>query len=210
MNLYLGNPPPGKRVYIPNYLKLGENPSEREAEARRRALQAIRARLPLWPLEKLVEVRDLMRPTSYPVKHLLADPGPSLDVGSWRYRFAWSALDHQAVRMAAALAAALSYVVMAVLGVVGIVLSRRPREFALLTWIAILHVLPVILTFATTRFRMPIEPLLVLGTATLLATGRADWRAASQTRRATALAAGAAMIILLGLGADAFLSPVAF
>jgi 4-amino-4-deoxy-L-arabinose transferase-like glycosyltransferase len=210
MNLYLGNPAPGRRVYIPTYLKLGESASEREAEAQRLALEAIRARLPLWPLEKLVEIRDLMRPTSFPVKHLLAAPGPSLDVGSWRYRFAWSALDHQALRVFAALVAALSYVAVAILGAVGIVLSRKREEVAVLAWMALLHVLPVILTFATTRFRMPIEPFLVLGTAILLATGRTDWRAAPQGRRAAALAGGAAMVILLGLGADAFLSPTHF
>jgi 4-amino-4-deoxy-L-arabinose transferase-like glycosyltransferase len=188
MNLYLGNPPAGEVRAIEHYQALASSPIERESEARRQSLAAIRERMPFWPLEKLGNAVPLLAPTSYVVKHLLApDRAVAGDLGTWRYQFAWAALDAQPIRRLAAWIAATSAIAVALLGVAGLALRTDAEQATLLGGMAAALVLPVLLAFAITRFRLPLEPILLVGTALLLDGGRAAWSDASGLRRAVAV-----------------------
>jgi 4-amino-4-deoxy-L-arabinose transferase-like glycosyltransferase len=207
MNLYFGNPPAGQFPTFENYFKLADAPAERERIARDLAIESIRKQLPWWPIKKLRNVVHLFYPTSYPVKRLLAGPpGRGGSFGEWRYRFAWTPVDEGAFRTLAAWVVALSYIAVAVLGTTGLVLYLRSGAGFLLL-VATAFVVPVIVTFANTRFRLPIEGILLIGTALLFAEGRTSWREAGWFHRGAAVAAAAGMTCLLALGSRTFLSP---
>lgn len=210
MNLYLGNPPEDQLPTIGNYFRLADTPAERERIARSLAIESIRKELPWWPIKKLKNVVQLFYPTSYPVKRLVAASSPrGFDLGEWRYRFAWTPIDEGAFRTIAAWATALSYVAVAVLGTAGLVLYLQSGAGFLMV-VAIGLVAPVIITFANTRFRLPIEAILLIGTALLIAEGGSSWRRAGWFQRGAAVTAAAGMACVLALGGRAFLSPVLF
>ena len=216
LNLYVGNEDPKVqglvvRPLMHQYYELGETRSEREAEARRRTLQAIWGRMPWWPFEKLVELRDLFAPTSIPVRRLLAPEnprGPQLDFGRWRYDFEFDALNSQPARVAAAALVSGVYVAVAVLGVVGLILLRDRTAARLMATVVLAHVAPVLLAFGSTRFRVPVEPILLLGTACLVTSLPVSWQEASLARRRAAFAAGLLMALVLESGRRFFLSPL--
>ncbi len=211
LNLYLGNPAPGKRATMPQYLAFGDSFEERLPEARRRAIAAIRQRMPMWPVEKLENLVPLFQPTSFPVKRLLAPAGQRRGgVGVWRYSIRWPPLDSPQARRLMALLTATSYIAVALLGFAGLLLVGRGRQVAVLYLVVASIVAPVILTFPMTRFRLPIEPILIVGTAVILGGGRRVWASASQWRRLAAALSVAAMAALLWAGANAFMSPTRF
>ena len=75
---------------------------------------------------------------------------------------------------------------------------------------ALAHIAPTLLTFATPRFRLPLMPLLLIGTAVLLVSAGEVWRAVSPARRGLAVGLAVAMAGVLLWGRAAFLSPMPF
>ena len=208
MNLYLGNPPHGKATTFATFRDLGDSLPERSAAARTLALASIRERMPLWPFEKLAKVRKLFRPTSDPVRRLVAKPWQkSFSVGEWSYRFSRPAWFPDPVRRALAVITASSYVLVTLLGCAGLVLARRRAAVLYLGMVCAAMIVPVTIAFSGTRFRMPIEPILIVACAPILAEGKTLWREATLARRIIAVAAVVAMAILIGSEYQAFLSP---
>ncbi|MEE3329992.1 MAG: glycosyltransferase family 39 protein, partial [Myxococcota bacterium] len=205
-NLYVGNSAPGERHSVMAYRSLGETRTERDVIARKKALRAIAMRMPWWPIEKLVEVRDLFAPTSYFERRLLEPPNSRTALGEprlWRYHFRWSSLDASLVRRMGALIALASYVAVAVAGVVGLVLMRNASALVGFALFSLSQIGPTLITFASSRFRMPLIPLLLIGAALLMTSGPALWREASGRRRMVALQAGLVMIAILFWGREA-------
>jgi 4-amino-4-deoxy-L-arabinose transferase-like glycosyltransferase len=212
MNIYLGSQP---ETFFGTYNQFGDTIDERERVARAVAIERIVEGLPAWPFEKAAhQVPRLLRPTAFPVKRLLQRPEseekPFGTLGSWAYRFRWPMLDRDGVRWTAALGVAVSYGVVALAGVVGLALARERRLAALLAALALAHVAPVIVAFASTRFRVPIMPLLILG-ASAFAIGPARcWAEASRAQRGTAILAGTLLVSCWIVEREAWLSPTAF
>lgn len=205
-NLYVGNPAPGERRSVMTYRSLGETRTERDVVAREKALRAIGTRMPWWPIEKLSEVRKLFAPTSYLERRLLQPVNPRPAFGEprpWRYHFSWSLLDTPLVRRTGALIALASYVAVAVGGVVGLVLMRNKSILVGFVFYSLSQIGPTLITFANSRFRMPLIPLLLIGAALLMISGPALWREASGRRRMVALQAGLAMLAILFWGREA-------
>lgn len=216
LNLYVGNEDPrasrrGVKPLLFQYHRLGVTRSEREQEARRRTLAAIAGRMPWWPIEKLVELRDLLAPTSMPVRRLLAPPkNPEvkrIGVGEWRYEFRFAWLDDQRFRVAASLVVVACYVGVAIFGAAGLVLLRDSRTALLLGAVLAAHVGPVLLAFGSTRFRLPIEPVLLLAAACAVTALPGAWREASIARRWLVFASGLGVAIVIQSGHRFFLSP---
>ena len=212
LNLYLGN---HEGAHFLRYRELGEDRGARERAARELAVAAVSERMPTWPLEKTVgNVPDLLRPTAFPVRRLLQRPDSEVTLpgalGSWAYRFRWDALDRAALRTAAAASVGIAYLALLFTGTAGLVLSRERRLAALLAAVALAHVVPVILTFPNTRFRLPIMPLLIVGAAALLVSPSASWRTAGRARRVTAVAALLVLLVCIVSEGEAWLSPTLF
>jgi 4-amino-4-deoxy-L-arabinose transferase-like glycosyltransferase len=207
-NLYVGNAPVpevgGWRAHPWHvYETLGRTRSEREAAARRLALEAIRERMPWWPLEKLGELRSFLAPTSLAVARLRvdADAGPIRVVaaGRWSYRFRVEALDSAGFRDGMALACVAAYLIVLVPGVAGLLLARERALTRLFGLCLLAHVLPPLLAFALSRFRLPVMPVFMIGAAWLACAPSAAWRGASTRRR---LAAGLLALAALGVVAS--------
>lgn len=217
MNLYVGNaapfvPEPGAAPVPPeeHFYELGSNLYERERVAAELAWMAIRERMPAWPFEKLAsELPRTFTPTSFAVRRLLVEPRPlpeSLD-GTWAYRTRWTALDARPVRIAAAVTVVGSYVVVAILGAGGLVLAQRRALAALFGLFVASQLLPVVLSFGLSRFRLPSMALFVVGAASLVVCGRSDWGAASRARRGAAIVAMGVMVVVIASRWGAALDP---
>jgi len=197
MNLFIGNHPRSHGHAIEEYPTLGDTPLEAEVVARERAWAQIRARMPGWPFEKLVvEVPRFFTPTSFAVRRLLAAPD---DPGGWGYRFRFAWADRQGVRVAAVVLVVASYVVVALAGVGGLVLSRRRDLAALFGLFVASQILPSVVTFAMSRFRLASMIFLILGAASLALFGRRDLAEASTLRRAAAIALTLLVLLMIGL-----------
>lgn len=212
LNLYLGN---HEGAHFLHYREFGEDRGARERTARELAIAAVSERMPSWPIEKTARnVPDLFRPTAIPVRRLLQRPDSELKLpgalGSWAYRFRWDALDRTVLRTAAAASVGIAYLALVFAGTAGLVLSRERRLAALLAALSLAHVVPVILTFPNTRFRLPIMPLLIVGAAALLVSPSASWRAAGRARRVTAVAALLLLLVCIVSEGEAWLSPTLF
>jgi hypothetical protein len=211
-NLYVGNAPPpegargevrraGGPAYYRAYEKLGENLEETEAAAKELALQAIRERLPWWPLEKIVEtVPDLLTPAPLPVGRLLNRPVEQGWARKWAYRTAVDGTRAEWLRDAVAYSAVAGWVLVALAGTAGLALAWGRPPAGVLALVIALHVVPVVVSFAASRFRMPFVPLLILGAAWLAVHGREAWAGASPWRRAAAVAA--AVLVAVAVAAD--------
>ncbi len=177
------------------YRKFGTTPAEREAEAKDLALQAIADRMPAWPFEKTAEmIPALLTPNSLPAARLRGRPEEEGWEGRWSYRLAGG----EAARDAIAWVAVASWCAVALVGVAGwVLLGRRPGSLVLAVFVAA-HVLPVIITFGCSRFRVPVVPVLMLGVAWLLVNGASAWRDAGTRRRGVAVAAAALLAIVIG------------
>ncbi len=211
MNLYIGNPPRGSRARIMSYGKyqrLGETKRERAIAGRRQALQAIWGRMPWWPFEKLRNVLSLFSPTSFPVKRLMNVPGEKWGgkaVGVWGYDFIWEPLEAMPIRMALAFLTTISFFAVSFVGSVG--LATAPGRFvSLLPLIAAAVIVPTLISFSATRFRLPVELLLVAGSGLFLDAPGAIWKGASWRRRLAALASVGVLIWAFASGWKAFLS----
>ena len=209
MNIFLGNPPRGSQANIRSYARyrsFGKTDRQRSEKARKVALAAIWSRMPTWPLEKLTNLKGYFQPTCYTVRRLLSLPGQSgPGVGEWAYRFAWSPLNTQRARWTMAFATAASFVVIALLGAIGLVLApARAGCFLLLTSVGL--VLPALIAFPSTRFRLPVEVLCIVGTGFLLDDPARAWRDAATVRRCATVVAAAAMLWVIASRWDAFLS----
>jgi len=171
-NLYIGNAPPAERLgpggeverVAPrlHYYALGETRVESETAARSLALEAIAARLPAWPLEKLAsELPAFFAPTSFTQQRLLASPqGAGRD---WAYRLRAGVPDGRGLRTAAAVVIALAYAAVAVAGTVGLLVALPARGPALLVAFVVAQLAPCLIAFASSRFRLPSMAVFAVG-----------------------------------------------
>ena len=209
-NLYVGNAGPQKvvtrsgdeKLLSPrrHYYTLGQTRLQTEAAARLLALDAIRARLPAWPFEKLRdELPDLLAPTSFAQRRLLAERDGAH--GEWAYRFRHAPLAERGARRFAAGTVAAFYVAAVVVGAAGLALVPNARWAALLALFVAAHVVPCLVAFGASRFRLPVMGVLLLGVAWMatnveVVRAQPRWRLAA----ASALALGVAAIVAARLG----------
>jgi hypothetical protein len=212
LNLYLGN---HEGAHFLRYHAFGDDRGERELAARELAVAAIAERLPAWPFEKTVRnVPQLLKPTAFPVRRLLQRPereeASHGQLGSWAYRFRWRALDRDATRRSLALTVPLAYLVVLLAGAAGLALAPDRRLATLVAALALAHVAPVVVTFANTRFRLPLMPLLIVGAAALAVAPALRWREASRGQRVLAIGTLGLLLLCLAAERDAWLSPTQF
>jgi len=175
------------------YEGLGDTQAAREAEARRLAIAAIGDRMPAWPFEKMVsEIPDLLAPRSVPSARLMASPDSSGWQGRWAYRLpgGWNT---PGVRNALGVLAVAAWIGVGMAGTAGLVLGSGRLGGLFLALIGA-HLLPVIVAFGITRFRLPMVPLFAVAGAAWLLGPRSAWRGASAPRRF-----GAAFAVLVFL-----------
>jgi len=204
-NLFIGNAAPvevpGKALPVaPNlyYWSLGSNRLDAEREAGRLAREAIAQRMPWWPLEKLVEqIPRFLTPTSFAVRRLLIppdDPGPDQ---TWSYRVREPLPDSPGLRWLAVSVVVAGYVAVALLGVVGLVVGQRRHLVGLFTLFVAAHLLPTLVTFAASRFRLACMLVMIVAAASLLRGEGNPFAAATPARRRTALAAATALLLVV-------------
>jgi hypothetical protein len=90
-------------------------------------------------------------------------------------------------------------------GALGWVLARRRDLSALFGLFLVAQVLPSVVTFSMSRFRLPVMLFFILGAGVWVAEGRTDWASASWGRRVLALAAFAGLLVCLGLDYESVL-----
>ena len=171
MNLYVGNHPRSPGHGMQEFGQLAPTHLEAERAAREIALAQISARLPWWPLEKIAsELPRFFTPTSFAVRRLLMPAG---DPGNWGYRFRWPAADRMALRRAAVAIVVASYLVIVTAGMAGLLLARRRDLSGFFLLFVASQILPSIITFSMSRFRLPSMVFFILGAASLTVYGRA-------------------------------------
>jgi 4-amino-4-deoxy-L-arabinose transferase-like glycosyltransferase len=179
------------------YVTFGGTLAEREAKAKELALQAIAERMPAWPLEKIAEtIPALLTPNSLPAARLLAHADVEGFEERWSYRL--STGDGRVLRTVVGWLTIGSWCLLALAGVAGWAIAGGGPGARLLAAFVLLHLLPVIVTFGCSRFRMPIVPVLMLGAALLAVHGAESWRACSARRRGVALAATLGVAVVIG------------
>lgn len=217
-NLYIGNAPPpegttriqraGSGPLYQEYNRLGKTGDEREAAAKEISLAAIRDRLPWWPFEKLGEaLPDLLTPNALPVGRLLGRPQDPGWAGNWAYTTRLDGTPLEGLRDVTAWAAVASWVVVLLAGTAGLALAwGRPLAGVFVLFIA-LHVVPVVITFGASRFRLPFVPLLAIAGAWASVEGRAAWASAGTLRRAVLVVAVLGVAVILASGWNTLLRP---
>ena len=196
MNLYVGNHPHGHGVGMREYPGLGATPREAQAIARDRAFSWIQSRGLAWPWEKVVkELPRFFTPTSFAIRRLLAEPDSP---GGWRYHLVPAWIDFPWIRGAMVASVVVSYLAALVLGSMGLILAQRREVVTLFGLFIATQLLPSIVMFSMSRFRLATMTFLLIGAGQFLVRGRLDWSGASPLRRN--VAAGTALI-LLGLAA---------
>jgi 4-amino-4-deoxy-L-arabinose transferase-like glycosyltransferase len=185
---------PAKRA---RYERLGATQGEREREASRLAWAAIRERQPEWVLEKCMsEIPDLLVIEPLAASRLRADP----EAAGWEKRWAYRRPSARPVRLALAGTTTAAWVLLGAAGLAGLVLAAGLRERPLLwLWIGA-HVLPVIVAFGISRFRLPLVPVLAVAAAALAVEPRAAWAAAGTGRRGAAALALLLFAVILYAG----------
>ena len=214
-NLYIGNAPAAERLGADgeverveprlHYYELGEGRLESEAAARMLALDAIAARMPTWPFEKLAsELPAFFAPTSFTQQRLLTRPESRR--GEWAYRFRIGAIEGRTFRVWAAVIVALVYAGVAIAGTAGLLLALPGRGPALLLFFVAAQLAPCVLAFASSRFRLPGMTALAVGVGLLWVhrrrPGEAGWP------RTLALVGAAVVAALLAWQAPTALSPL--
>lgn len=208
MNLYVGNAPiqaqardpwaqgVGRALYR-SYRSLGTTAEERDAAAREIALEAILDRLPWWPFEKMGETLPrLLTPNSVPTGRLLGREGDRGWAGNWAYRTRVDGTPLEGLRDVVAYGSVLAWGAVLLGGSAGLTLAGRRPGAALLALFIAAHVIPVLVTFAAARFRLPFVPVLGIGASWLAVRGGAAWQEAPRSRRI--LAAFAVTAVLVG------------
>ena len=146
-------------------------------------------------------------PNSFPVFRLLV---PVDETGSdrvWAYRFAWSLANEPAVRAVLAASVVAAYVFVVVSGIAGLVLAPNRRLAWLFGVVVVSQLLPTVIAFATTRFRLPCMALFVIGTAFVLAEGRRQPTLVSRRRLIAAIVGAVGMLALVSLRYYTVLKP---
>jgi len=201
MNLYVGNEPMGEGFAMQRYPTLGRTRLETEAAATALATAQIRERLPLWPLEKVAkQVPRFFTPNSFAVRRLLSPVG---DPGQWGYRFRWDFANHPPPRVVLAAVVVAAYVATLVFGLAGLLLARRSDLSILFGLYVASLILPSIVTFSMSRFRLPAMLFFLLGAASLGVHGPAEWGRASPRRRAGVVSL---VVLMLGMLASGYAS----
>jgi hypothetical protein len=209
LNLFLGNAPrdpegtgdagrPAGSVFRRQreYLSFGTTPAEREEVAKRLAIEAIEDRLPAWPFEKTVEMLpNLLTPNSLPAARLWARPDEDGWAGRWAYHLVTDGTAFPRDTLGRACVAA--WIVVALAGVGGWVLAAGRPGWGLVAAFLAAHIVPTIIAFASSRFRIPLVPILIVGGAFLVGEGRRVWREASPRRRAFAAGSVALTAIII-------------
>ena len=206
LNLYIGNGPTqeirkSKPWLSPrkHYESLARSRSQRETLAKPLVLQSIREAGLAWLPHKLQQmVPRFFCPGGFPVRRLLITAKDTHT--PWGYRDSRGRLvdPEISLRIAKTYVAFVSAVL--VLGIAGwIALGVRSHYplYGLFTSFAVGHFWPTIIAFATTRFRLPVMPLFLIGGAYLLSNPLAAWRFASKYRICAMCAASLAMLWLV-------------
>lgn len=205
MNLYIGNVEPrqvgGEGPEVgpsKSYWSLGRDRREAERAARVLALDAIARRMPWWPAEKVVEqLPRFFTPTSFAVRRLLmARDAPEPD-RSWSYRFRWQGVDTRPIRWLLVGAVAAGYVAVSVAGVGGLILARGSTAAGLLALFVVAQILPTLITFASSRFRLASVAILIAGAAVWMARDESPWAAATPGRRRAAVVAMVVLAVVI-------------
>ena len=194
--LFVGNVPSKKDPLnvqlgkgIEMYLALSPDPQERTRLALKEVSAAIRQQMPYWPFEKLWdELYHLFTPNSYSAMRMFANPKDQNWAGKRAYQFSIPALDHQEIRISLGMLTIFASVATLLCGAIGLSLLRFSSNAFPLVVFALVHIAPTIVTSASSRYRLPLLPILMLGGAALLIHGRALWRDASPRRRWVAIA----------------------
>jgi 4-amino-4-deoxy-L-arabinose transferase-like glycosyltransferase len=198
MNLYIGNHARSAGHGMREYASLAPTRLEAERVAREIALENIAGRMPAWPFEKIAsEVPRFFTPTSFAVRRLLMPPG---DPGNWGYRFRWRFGDRTSWRIAGVIIVVASYIGIVTTGMAGLLLARRRDLSALFLVFLASQILPSIVAFSMSRFRLPSMVVFIVGAASISVSGRRDWAEAPALSRW--LAAGAVALIVCFIGAD--------
>ena len=206
LNLYIGNGPVAavkaskpKLSARRHYESLPGPAARREALARPLVLQSIREAGPNWLPRKIAQmVPKFFRPGGFPVRRLLiAEDKPR---SPWAYRGQKRRpLQPELARWLASVyvAAVAAVLVVGTAGWSAIgALHAGPLYWAFTTF-ALGHLWPTVVAFATTRFRLPIMPMFLLGAAYLATSPRTVWSQLSNRGRAAFLASGALMAWLV-------------
>jgi 4-amino-4-deoxy-L-arabinose transferase-like glycosyltransferase len=189
--LYQGNSGLSRQEVYDVYFGIDDE-IQRYHEARRLGLQAIRDRLPWWPVEKLVEETPKFWETdSLVLIHITR--------GAYGHVSLWAA-------RATAVAVVLPYLAVLVLGIAGVSALPVDRTRGFLLAIAALHFLLHVATHGFARYRLPVMPVVFLVAAwAALALWDRRFPRLSLTRWALALFLGAVAtwVVVLSIGATA-------
>lgn len=181
------------------YEALSKDALERDRLARAEAIEAIRADLPVWPFRKaLSETRAFFTLNSFPAGRFLAQPGESEWAEKWAFRPSVDGIDRVRLGRILGFGVVAFYAVTTLGGAVGLALLPLGRATSTLVAFGVAHLAPTIVTFAVSRYRVPVEPIFAIGFAALVLQGPALWRTAGVGRRVLAVAAFAIFAILLG------------
>jgi hypothetical protein len=90
-----------------------------------------------------------------------------------------------------------AWIVVALAGVGGWVLAAGRPGWGLVAAFLAAHIVPTIIAFASSRFRIPLVPILIVGGAFLVGEGRRAWREASPRRRVFAAGSVALTVIII-------------
>ncbi len=204
MNLFVGNHPISHGHGMREYQDLAPTALASERLARARALAEIERRLPLWPLEKIgLEGPRFFTPTSFAIRRLLA---PVDRPGGWRYRLSLPGGESAGLRAFLVAGVVSSYLAVLLAGTAGWILTSR-RELAMLALLFILaQIVPSLLTFSMSRFRLPSMLFFLIGSALWAVRGREDWAGASPLRRTAAVAGVLGLLAIVALDYSAVLS----
>jgi 4-amino-4-deoxy-L-arabinose transferase-like glycosyltransferase len=182
LNLWQGNTRLSRQeVYEENWAVRGR--IARYEHARRRAIEAILARQPLWILEKLRdEVPAFLAAHGQPIVHLERGAyGPVARARAW----------------AAVAVVLLPYLGVLVLFVAGVATLPRDRAALLLPAFLVFYLLLHVAAHGYPRYRLPALPAVFL----VAAQGLVAWRAREPVDRGHRLAAAAAaLVVALGVG----------
>lgn len=199
MNLQAGNSQRAPGFELAHYLERGADRAERERASADLAWAYIRERGVRWPFEKLVrELPRFFEPDTFAARRARTPAG---DAGNWGYRFRFAALDQAWLRSLLSWWAIAAYVMLALAGAAGLALTRHARSAGLLALFVLAQLVPAVVTFSMTRFRLPSMLAFAAGAAALCVCGRADLCGASRRRIALAALAVTALAVCMVVGA---------
>lgn len=192
-NLYLGN-----TSNKPTYHQLHKHRGQRDIIARDKAMLAIQARMPWWPLNKVkTTLPRFFTAYTYTVRRIIEPPS-----SRWRARGRWEWTEHPALRKAVAAGVMSVESLLSALGSAGLLLvlavgpPRRRAIAAVLLAMVALHYFPAWITFARPRFAVPCTVAFLFGAAWVGTHGASGWRAAGTGPRAAAVLMGVSMCAL--------------